>query len=240
MGWMREGGVMPGMPSERGEDGDGGGKKEVDVELLVKYITMVVEKLVKEVEEEDRHGSGRAREGIPEIGRIEVEEKDAEGTAPLTAEGHQQRAKEIGEPGASTLRSCLKRAPTPDTPHINTSSAVKRVKLANCATVSSDHSNILAHPFAPRNPSQPTIETHRLSAFRESGYRKLKSIKRKSPQYKPGRWASPDGYRKQNTSWWKMHWWIFEELMRTEAVAWKVQWAEGSRMAKVFREIGEA
>ncbi|KAJ4358380.1 uncharacterized protein N0V89_002962 [Didymosphaeria variabile] len=215
--------VMPGMKIEG----------EVDVELLTKYIRLMVVKLLREVEEEDSKGVP-----VEKVISKEVEEEDSKVAPIVRAHSQQSSVEGSPAPGLAGLRSCLKRKHTSDA--INTKSrSKKRVTFDKYAAVSSDHYNIIAHPFSPTLRKQPTIESHRPNAFRETRDRQ-KLMRRTSMLYKPGRWSSPAGYEKQNTSWRGTEWWHLVGpfgVMKADEEKWEAQWNEGLRVASVFKEI---
>lgn len=204
---------------------------EVDVELLRKYIRMAVEELVRDIEEEDRKGVPMVRIAEPEI-----EEQEQKEVSIMGPELHRSSVQDTSAPIVVGLRSCLKRKRSPDADGTKRESSAKHVKLADFATVSSDHSHIVAHPFLTALCKRPTAEPHRRSAFCGAG----KYFKRGTKTYKPGRWLSPGGFVKQNTSWRGGEWVKFEELMTTEEEEWVTQWEEGSRVANAFQEIFKA
>ncbi|KAL1612916.1 hypothetical protein SLS60_001146 [Paraconiothyrium brasiliense] len=223
--------AMPGMKFESEMDEDE--QKEVDVELLMKYITLMVAKLLREVEEEDRKGVP-----VEKILGKELEEEDAKGVPIVRTDSPQSSVEGSPAPGLAGLRSCLKRKNASDS--IDTKTRLKkRVKFDKYATVSSDHYNIIAYPFSPTLCKQPTIEHHRPSAFRENSGRK-RLMQRDSKLYEPGRWFSPAGYEKQDTSWKGTPWWRFAGAFgafKLDEAEWEAQWKEGMQVASIFKEI---
>ncbi|KAF2450539.1 hypothetical protein P171DRAFT_468827 [Karstenula rhodostoma CBS 690.94] len=178
--------------------------------------------MVKEVEKEDG-------QGVPVVKIDEVE--IGEEVPIVDADSHHAGVQDTSALIFAGIRSCLKRKRCPEADDTKQESNAKHVKLADCATVSSDYYHIVAHPLLPALCKRPTTEPHRQSAF----CRAHKNFCRYANSYKPGRWASPEGFIKQNTSWRGEDWEKFEELMKTEDAEWELQWGEGSRIANAFQ-----
>jgi hypothetical protein len=159
--------------------------------------------------------------------------REGEQQAPMVrTDSHQPLAEDTSAPAVAGLRSCLKRKHTPATADTEHPSTAKHVKLADVVTISSDHSSIVADPFSRDLCKDNTTEPHRPSAF--LGFRGPKTVMRRtSDAYKPGRWSSPAGFTKQNTSWCGGEWCKFEEAMRQRV-------EEEERMADCFKRICDA
>ncbi|KAF1971697.1 hypothetical protein BU23DRAFT_600224 [Bimuria novae-zelandiae CBS 107.79] len=226
--------VPPGMV-----ESDEVSRMDVDVALLVKYITILVNRLWEEIEEREKGEAVPFRRTVAEILRNDADTGGEEIQVPVE--------------GATTERkSNLKRKRNRDT----RPATPKRVKIADVVTVSPDHEAIVRYPFAVQScphtivlplltdltttaSQPPTVEEHKPTAFSEQRRRRA-TWTRGDARYVPGRWASPSRLEKQDTSGFRHSFQSFECIMKKEEKEWESQRREAERVAKVFKEISEA
>ncbi|KAL5411805.1 hypothetical protein PMIN03_004603 [Paraphaeosphaeria minitans] len=160
-------------------------------------------RLVDVCAEEGRKAAAKTeevKEGIPAVKatKVEIEEEEQKEVSVTGTKSPQSGVQDTStRVAAAGMRPCLKRMRSASDDDLMQESSTKRVKLDDFATVSSDHSRIVAHPFSPALCKQPMPEPHRPS----DTYRAITRFARSETCYKPGRWASPEGFVKQHTSW---------------------------------------
>lgn len=219
--------VMPG--TERTYP-DGRDEEDIKESKLVKTVSKVLNAIVKEIEKEAGSVATEVAKTlpVPPTAAELLADKKAKtipkdtNTPPPTNAGPSRR---------SILKS---QHPTPR------SHPPKKVRLEDHATISSDYDALVTSslPTTHDQPPPCKLETaeHSPSVVLAYGCNRDQLIRRGS-KYVPGRWASPVGLEKQNTSWCLTDWDQYYAIMRDDEEEWVEQWKEAELVKGIYEEV---
>lgn len=244
--------VPPGM-EDRYPDGIDREEEKVDIPTLGEHAA-VVDALIQEAERK-----GSTREDIlqqplcgPKLVPVSAESTQEDVVKAVQLDNASSAIEDHPLPridaAVRTHKSNLKRGRGAD----SHSTTPKRVRLEDHATISSTYSSIVSYPFktaqCPEDIAQrfgipvinreTTTEPHSCCASATTRRPKHK-MKANGPGYARGKWASPAGFKKQDTSWaTRTDELQYELSMLAEESNWRVQWQEEERLGRVFKEMG--